>query len=217
VTVETTVEVQVGDAALAGDLAVPEAARGVVLVAHGSGSNRRSPRNRQVAAGLQRAGFATVLLDLLTPAEQQEDQRTGVLRFDVRLLAQRVTAAVDRLAAEPSTAGLPVGLFGASTGAAAALVAAAERPGRVRAVVSRGGRTDLAGDALPRVAAPVLLIAGSADPTVVVLDRQSAHELRHAERELVAGAGHLFEERGALEEVTRLAVAWFDRWLPGRD
>lgn len=214
---ETTVEVQVGGAALAGDLAVPEAARGVVLVAHGSGSNRRSPRNRQVAAGLQRAGFATVLLDLLTPAEQQEDQRTGALRFDVRLLAQRVTAAVDRLAAEPSTAGLPVGLFGASTGASAALVAAAERPERVRAVVSRGGRTDLAGDALPRVAAPVLLIAGSADPTVVVLDQQSAHELRHAECALVAGAGHLFEERGALEQVTRLAVGWFDRWLPGRN
>lgn len=212
--VETVVEVTTADAGLAGDLVVPEAARGVVLFAHGSGSSRHSPRNRQVAAGLQRAGFGTLLLDLLTPSEEQEDLRTRALRFDIPLLARRLTAAVDWLDSEPSTAALPVGTFGASTGAAAALIAAAERPERVRAVVSRGGRSDLAGDALPRITAPVLLIAGSADDVVVALDRQSAAELRHAERKIVPGAGHLFEEPRALEEVTRLAVEWFDRWLP---
>jgi pimeloyl-ACP methyl ester carboxylesterase len=167
-----------------------------------------------VAAGLQRAGIATLLMDLLTIAEEQEDLRTRTYRFDIPLLARRLTAAVDWLDTEPSTAGLPVGTFGASTGAAAALITAADRPDRVRAVVSRGGRSDLAGEALGRVVAPVLLIAGSADDVVVVLDRQSAKELRHAERKLVPGASHLFEEPGALEQVTRLAVDWFDRWLP---
>ena len=212
--VETVVEVTSAGTGLAGDLVVPEAARGVVLFAHGSGSSRHSPRNRQVAGGLQRAGFGTLLLDLLTPSEEQEDLRTRALRFDIPLLARRLTAAVDWLDSEPSTAGLPVGTFGASTGAAAALIAAAERPERVHAVVSRGGRSDLAGDSLPRVTAPVLLIAGSADDVVVALDRQSVAELRHAERKIVPGAGHLFEEPGALDEVTRLAADWFDRWLP---
>jgi putative phosphoribosyl transferase len=215
VIVETAATVTVGDARLAGDLVVPDSPRGVVLFAHGSGSSRRSPRNRQVAAGLQQAGFTTLLIDLLTTAEEQEDLRTSALRFDIPLLAGRLTAAVDWLDAETATAGLPVGTFGASTGAAAALIAAAERPDRVRAVISRGGRSDLAGDALRRVDAPVLLIAGGADDVVVALDRQSAAELRHAERTVVPGASHLFEEAGALEEVTRLAVDWFERWLPG--
>jgi putative phosphoribosyl transferase len=214
--VERVVEVTAAGTGLAGDLAVPEAARGVVLFAHGSGSSRHSPRNRQVAAGLQAAGFATLLMDLLTASEEQEDLRTLALRFDIPLLARRLTAAVDWLGSDPSTEALPVGTFGASTGAAAALIAAADRPDRVRAVVSRGGRTDLAGDALRRVEAPVLLIAGRADEIVVALDRQSASELRRAERKLVPGAGHLFEEPGALEKVTRLAVDWFDRWLPIR-
>jgi putative phosphoribosyl transferase len=212
--VGTAVEVSAAGVRLAGDLVVPEAARGVVLFAHGSGSSRHSPRNRQVAAGLQERGFATLLMDLLTADEERIDVRTRALRFDIPLLAQRLIAAVDWLDADPSTGGLQVGTFGASTGAAAALIAAAERPERVRAVVSRGGRSDLAGDALTRVTAPVLLIAGGEDGTVIGLDRQSAAVLRRAERAVVPGAGHLFEEPGALREVTRLAAEWFDRWLP---
>jgi putative phosphoribosyl transferase len=214
--VQTAVEVNAAGARLAGDLVVPDGARGVVLFAHGSGSSRHSPRNREVAEGLQRTGFGTLLMDLLTPDEERIDVRTRELRFDIPLLAQRLTAAVDWLDADPSTEALPVGTFGASTGAAAALIAAAERPERVRAVVSRGGCSDLAGDALTRVTAPVLLIAGGEDETVIALDRQSAATLRRAERALVPGAGHLFEEPGALQEVTRLAAEWFDRWLPDR-
>jgi putative phosphoribosyl transferase len=214
--VQTAVEVSAAGARLAGDLVVPDGACGVVLFAHGSGSSRHSPRNREVADGLQRTGFGTLLMDLLTPDEERIDVRTRELRFDIPLLAQRLTAAVDWLDADPSTEALPVGTFGASTGAAAALIAAAERPERVRAVVSRGGRSDLAGDALTRVTAPVLLIAGGEDETVIALDRQSAATLRRAERALVPGAGHLFEEPGALQEVTRLAAEWFDRWLPDR-
>lgn len=213
---QTAVEVSAAGARLAGDLVVPDGARGVVLFAHGSGSSRHSPRNREVADGLQRTGFGTLLMDLLTPDEERIDVRTRELRFDIPLLARRLTAAVDWLDADPSTEALPVGTFGASTGAAAALIAAAERPERVRAVVSRGGRSDLAGDALTRVTAPVLLIAGGEDETVIALDRQSAAMLRRAERALVPGAGHLFEEPGALQEVTRLAAEWFDRWLPDR-
>jgi dienelactone hydrolase len=205
--------VPVGDVRLPGDLAVPDAAPGVVLFAHGSGSSRKSPRNRQVAAGLQDSGLATMLMDLLTAAEERADLRTGALRFDIPLLAGRLTAAVDWLAAHPPTARLPLGVFGASTGAAAALIAAADRPERVMAVVSRGGRSDLAGDVLHRVAAPVLLIAGGNDETVVELDRRSATRLTRVERKVVPGAGHLFEEPGALDEVTRLAADWFSRWL----
>jgi putative phosphoribosyl transferase len=211
--VQTAVEVRAAGARLAGDLVVPDAAHGVVLFAHGSGSSRHSPRNREVAEGLQRSGLGTLLMDLLTPDEERIDLRTRELRFDIPLLAQRLTAAVDWLDADPSTVGLPVGTFGASTGAAAALIAAAERPERVRAVVSRGGRSDLAGDALTRVNVPVLLIAGGEDETVIGIDQESAATLPRAERVLVPGAGHLFEEPGALQEVTRLAVEWFDRWL----
>ncbi|MEU3556615.1 dienelactone hydrolase family protein [Streptomyces fragilis] len=199
---------------LDGDLAVPPGARGVVLFAHGSGSSRLSPRNRAVAEGLRRAGFATLLMDLLTPAEEREDTATAALRFDIALLSGRLADAVDWLGSDPDTAGLPVGLFGASTGAAAALTAAAGRPGAVGAVVSRGGRPDLAGDALARVGAPVLLIVGGHDETVLDLNRQAAMHLPGVHRvHVVGGATHLFPEPGALEEVTRAAADWFQEHL----
>lgn len=199
---------------LDGDLAVPPGARGVVLFAHGSGSSRLSPRNRAVAEGLRRAGFATLLMDLLTRAEEQEDTATAALRFDIALLAGRLADAVDWLGRRPDTADLPVGLFGASTGAAAALTAAAGRPDRVGAVVSRGGRPDLAGEALPRVAVPVLLIVGGNDETVLDLNRQAAMHLPAVHHiHVVGGATHLFPEPGALEEVTRAAADWFQEHL----
>ena len=205
---------QAGPARLDGDLAVPADASGVVLFAHGSGSGRHSPRNRQVAATLGRAGLATLLLDLLTAEEETTDRQGGRLRFDVRLLAGRLLAAADWLATEQHTAGLPVGLFGASTGAGAALLAAAERPEGVAAVVSRGGRPDLAGAALDRVRAPALLIVGALDPQVLELNRAALDRLGgEARLEVVAGASHLFEEPGALERVAELAVGWFTRWL----
>lgn len=210
----SAVELLVGGVALPGDLGVPENARGVVLFAHGSGSSRHSPRNRQVADGLQRSGFATLLMDLLTAEEEQVDLRSRELRFDIPLLAGRLTAAVDWLSADPRTADLPVGTFGASTGAAAALIAAAERPDRVFAVVSRGGRPDLAGDQLTAVRAPVLLVVGGADTQVVGLNEQAARRLANHELSLVPDATHLFEEPGALVQVTELAAAWFGRWLP---
>jgi dienelactone hydrolase len=199
------------------DLVVPDPACGVVLFAHGSGSSRHSPRNRFVARELQRAGLATVLADLLTPSEERLDARTGRLRFDIALLARRVTAMTDWLAGHRPTAGLPVGLFGASTGAAAALVAAAARPDSVAAVVSRGGRPDLAGDYLRSVRQPTLLIVGALDTVVIELNRKAMQELSgEAHLEIVAGASHLFEEPGALEQVARLAQEWFTRHLkPG--
>ncbi|MFF9496974.1 dienelactone hydrolase family protein [Streptomyces flaveolus] len=197
-------------ATLDGDLTVPPGARGMVLFAHGSGSSRLSPRNRAVAAGLRGAGFGTLLLDLLTPDEEREDIATARHRFDVALLARRLADAVDWLGRRPDTAGLPVGLFGASTGAAAALTAAAERPAEVFAVVSRGGRPDLAGDALPLVAAPVLLVVGGSDETVLDLNREAARRLASFHRiHVVPGATHLFPEPGALEEVTEVAATWF--------
>jgi dienelactone hydrolase len=198
------------DAELAATVNAPDDGRGVVLFAHGSGSGRHSPRNRYVAEVLNEAGFATVLADLLTPEEERVDLHTGKLRFDIGLLATRVTALVDWATATPPVASLPVGLFGASTGAAAALVAAAERPGAVRAVVSRGGRPDLAGDALERVRAPTLLIVGGRDEVVLDLNRQAYEHLRAEKRlEVVPGATHLFEEPGTLEKVAELAAAWF--------
>ena len=208
------VTVPAGDTSLVGDLTVPRDACGVVVFAHGSGSGRFSPRNRYVAAELVRGGLATLLVDLLTEAEEAVDRRTAHLRFDILLLAQRVIAAVDRLATDELVGPLPAGCFGASTGAAAALVAAAERPGRIRAVVSRGGRPDLAADALPRVIAPTLLIVGGRDPEVLRLNQQ-AQELLAAETrlEVVPGATHLFEEPGALEQVATLARDWFVRHL----
>lgn len=212
--VEESAQIPVAGAVLGADVVVPEHARGVVVFAHGSGSSRHSPRNRYVAAQLQNAGLATVLADLLTPVEEERDAHTAELRFDIRLLATRVAALTDRAAADKRTAGLGTGLFGASTGAAAALVAAAERPETVQAVVSRGGRPDLAGWYLPRVHQPTLLIVGGADTVVIELNRQAMRQLAgQARLEIVPGASHLFEEPGTLEQVARLARDWFLRHL----
>ena len=195
---------------LEGTLAGPEGAYGVVAFAHGSGSSRFSRRNQWVAQQLNEAGFATLLLDLLTAEENERDALAAQYRFDIPLLAVRMSEAVDWLAREPSTHVLPVALFGASTGAAAALIAAAARPGRVKAVVSRGGRPDLAGEALPRVQAPTLLIVGGQDSVVIGMNQAAAGQLRcDHQLTLVPGATHLFEEAGALEEVARLAEEWF--------
>ena len=212
-----TVRVDAGDAELPGDLAGPNGAGGVVLFAHGSGSSRHSPRNRAVAAGLNRAGLGTLLLDLLTDEEERVDAQTGALRFDIGLLARRLTAAIDWLdATQP--AGFPLGLFGASTGAAGALAAAAARPERVSAVVSRGGRPDLAGPALGQVGLPVLLVVGGRDPEVAELNQAAARQLGGpSEIRTVPGATHLFEEPGALDQVTELAADWFRQYLsPGQ-
>jgi dienelactone hydrolase len=208
------VVVPAGAVRLDGDLAVPPRARGVVLFAHGSGSGRHSPRNRSVAAALNAAGYGTLLLDLLTRDEERVDQRTREHRFDIPLLGERLTAAADMLAGLPGTGERPLATFGASTGAAAALLTAADRPDVVAAVVSRGGRPDLAGAALDRVRAPTLLIVGGADPQVLRLNREAAARLP-AEREVavVPGATHLFEEPGALDRVVELTVAWLDRWV----
>jgi putative phosphoribosyl transferase len=207
------VRIAVGGAMLEGDLARPPASSGIVLFAHGSGSSRHSPRNRQVADHLQRAGLGTLLMDLLTPDEEELDRHSRKLRFDIGLLAQRLVGTVDWLTARFG-ADLHLGLFGASTGAAAALVAAAERPDRVAAVVSRGGRPDLAVATLGRVTAPTLLIVGSLDPQVLELNRAALGRLgSEASLEVVPRASHLFEEPGALERVAELAVGWFTRWL----
>ncbi|MFI8947280.1 dienelactone hydrolase family protein [Streptomyces sp. NPDC053750] len=215
-TVSQTAKVPSGGVRLDGDLTLPAGARGVVLFAHGSGSSRFSPRNRAVAAGLHRAGFGTLLLDLLTEDEEREDIDTGRHRFDIALLARRLSDAVDWLERRPDTTDLPVGLFGASTGAGAALAAAAGRPKRVSAVVSRGGRPDLAGDALPQVTAPVLLIVGGSDTTVLELNREAAEELSAPHRlHVVPGATHLFPEPGALEQVTEAAADWFRDHMGG--
>ena len=213
----TDVRVPLGEVELAAILTVPAAAHGVVVFAHGSGSGRLSPRNAAVADFLVQDGFGTLLIDLLTPSEEAEDVRTGRLRFNIPLLAGRVIGAVDWLDSSAGLSDLPIGCFGASTGAAAALVAAAERPWRVGAVVSRGGRADLAGEALPRVAAPVLLIVGGNDPEVLRLNRQAQALLAGPSHlEVVPGAGHLFEEPGALEQVARLTRRWFRRYLASR-
>jgi pimeloyl-ACP methyl ester carboxylesterase len=186
----------------------------VVLFAHGSGSSRHSPRNRFVARVLREAGLATLLIDLLTADEEAVDQYTAQLRFDIGLLAQRLVGATDWLLQNRETAGLPIGYFGASTGAAAALVAAAERPDAVAAIVSRGGRPDLAGPALSRVRAPTLLIVGGNDIPVIGLNEEALAQLTTEKRlVIVPGASHLFEEPGALEEVARLAADWFGRYL----
>jgi putative phosphoribosyl transferase len=192
--------------------------RGVVIFAHGSGSSRSSPRNVRVATVLQRAGYSTLLLDLLTEQESIVDERTARPRFDVPLLARRVVAAIDMLRRASATSGAPVALFGASTGAAAALVAASARPLAVAAVVSRGGRPDLAGDALPLVRAPTLLIVGGNDPDVLALNESALQRLR-VPRELavVPGATHLFSEPGALDHVAGLARTWLDRFIPWQD
>jgi dienelactone hydrolase len=211
---ESQIQIPAGRVLLEGNLTMPSGASGIVLFAHGSGSGRFSPRNRAVAAVLVRAGLATLLMDLLTDEEEAVDLATGGLRFDIGLLTQRVIGAVDWLAADATAKELPLGCFGASTGAAAALIAAAERPTRVGAVVSRGGRPDLAGDALLRVTAPTLLIVGGNDPQVLQLNRRALDALGgEARLEIVPGATHLFEEPGALERVTVLARDWFLRHL----
>jgi putative phosphoribosyl transferase len=205
-----SMHIPAGGVVLEADIVVPQPARGMVVFAHGSGSSRFSPRNRYVAGQLQHAGLATVLADLLTPAEEQADARTGQMRFDIGLLAARLAALTDWLADQDHAAGRALGLFGASTGAAAALVAAAARPAQVRAVVSRGGRPDLAGEVLPRVHQPVLLIVGEKDLTVLELNRQAMHELGgETQLVIVPSASHLFEEPGALEHVAQLARDWF--------
>ena len=214
---ETSVRVPVGDASLNGDLGTPDGASGLILFAHGSGSSRKSPRNRAVAAALGAGGFATLLLDLLTEGEERIDVVTAEHRFDIALLAERLTLAVQWATRETQTARLPIGLFGASTGAAAALVAAADRPNEVQAVVSRGGRPDLAGAALGRVRAPTLLIVGARDYEVITLNEQALQQLRGPKHlEHVAGATHMFEEPGTLERVADLARDWFARYLTGR-
>jgi pimeloyl-ACP methyl ester carboxylesterase len=208
---QRTLELRVGSTgAIHGDLVVPDAAQGVVVFAHGSGSSRGSPRNQTVAAHLQRLGLATLLFDLLTEAEELDDRRTGHLRFDIELLAHRLELAVTAVVDDAETRARPVGLFGASTGAAAALVAAARDPAPIAAVVSRGGRPDLAGDALESVQAPTLLIVGGRDRQVLDLNETAAARLRGEHRLVVVPhATHLFEEPGALEEVARLAGDWF--------
>ena len=211
------VTVEGGGVALPGDLTVPDDPSGLVLFAHGSGSSRRSPRNQAVAASLNEAGFGTLLFDLLTADEERLDARTAELRFDIMLLARRLTMAVDWLDGNGAPTGrLPCGLFGASTGAAAALVTAGERRARVRAVVSRGGRPDLAGPLLAYVRAPVLLIVGGADVQVRLLNEAIFGDLPDgSDLTVVPGASHLFEEPGALDQVAMLAADWFTRHLRG--
>jgi putative phosphoribosyl transferase len=207
--------IEAGGRSLPGDLNLPDAARGLVVFAHGSGSGRLSPRNRQVAETLNGYGLATLLLDLLTENEAADRRKV----FDIELLAERLLAATDWTAGESTLSDLALGYFGASTGAAAALIAAAERPEDVQAVVSRGGRPDLAGPRLPDVRAPTLLIVGGADLEVLRLNRQARELLRvRCELAVVPGATHLFEEPGALEQVAELSARWFIEYLgPGRD
>jgi putative phosphoribosyl transferase len=216
VAVAQALRIPVAGVLLEADVTVPEQARGVVAFAHGSGSSRHSPRNRYVAGELQAAGLATVLADLLTEQEEQLDARTGELRFDISLLAVRVIALTDWVTEYEQTTGLTVGLFGASTGAAAALVAAAARPERVGAVVSRGGRPDLAGEFLRLVRAPTLLIVGGNDEVVIDLNRRAMQKLSVETRlAIVPGATHLFAEPGTLEQVAELARDWFVVHLAG--
>jgi len=212
------VRIPSGQAMLDGELTVPPGAGGVVLFAHGSGSSRHSPRNQYVARVIREAGIGTLLFDLLTPEEEAVDLRTAHLRFDIGLLARRLVDATRWIADQPETRRLRVGYFGASTGAAAALVAAAEPGSNVGAIVSRGGRPDLAGNALPRVQAPTLLIVGGRDYTVIRLNEEAYRQLRCVKQlEIVPGATHLFEEPGALEEVARLATGWFRKYLRSED
>jgi dienelactone hydrolase len=211
---ERPVRVAAARVLLEGNLTLPEGARGIVLFAHGSGSSRFSPRNCYVAQQLNREKLATLLVDLLSPEEEAVDLRTARLRFNIGLLAERLVGVTDWLVRQPDTRPLRIGYFGASTGAAAALVAAAERPQIVRAIVSRGGRPDLAGPALARVEAPTLLIVGGDDTPVIELNRAALAQLRCEKRlVIVPGATHLFEEPGALDEVARLARQWSERHL----
>jgi dienelactone hydrolase len=213
---EHFVSVSADSVKLEGNLVIPAGAQGIVLFAHGSGSSRHSPRNRYVASVLQQAGLATLLLDLLTAEEEEIDLRTRQLRFDIGLLATRLVGATDWLGHTPATQALKIGYFGASTGSAAALIAATQRPEVVSAIVSRGGRPDLAGAVLPQVKAPTLLIVGGHDFPVITMNEDALAQLHHAAAkrlEIVPRATHLFEESGTLEQVAMLASQWFQRYL----
>jgi putative phosphoribosyl transferase len=211
----TEILVSADDVILDGELIVPQDARGLVLFAHGSGSSRHSPRNQFVAHTLQEAGLGTLLFDLLTKEEERSDARTGHLRFDIQFLADRLVHAGEQMKYDIQAAGLRLGFFGSSTGGGAALVAAAELGERVGAVVSRGGRPDLAGSALRRVTCPTLLIVGGDDDVVIDLNEQAMRELRcEKELRIIPGASHLFEEPGTLEQVANAAAAWFSEHLP---
>lgn len=211
---EITIAVDAGN--VGGTLGTPPGAHGLIVFAHGSGSSRHSPRNRFVAASLNDRGFATLLMDLLTQDEEEIDNASASLRFDISLLARRVVLATEWCKKQRTLTNMPIGYFGASTGAGAALVAAAGRKD-IGAIVSRGGRPDLAGEALAQVQAPTLLIAGERDPVVIDLNRRAASQMRaHCEIAIVPGAGHLFEQSGTLEQVARLAQDWFVRYLPPR-
>ncbi len=200
-----------GEIKLLGELNTPPGASGIILFAHGSGSGRLSPRNNQVANRFNQAGFSTLLVDLLTEEEAAKDEFTMEYRFDVRLLGSRLTLAADWLR---GTSKLPFGYYGASTGASAALIAAAEKPELVTAIVSRGGRPDLAGPSLPNVKAPTLLIVGGLDYEVLEMNRSAQRQMRATtELKIVNGATHLFEERGKLEEVAQLSIEWFKKYL----
>lgn len=215
---EQIVQVPAGPVMLEGNLSLPSGASGLVLFAHGSGSSRHSPRNRHVAERLNEAKLATLLVDLLTAEEERIDQITAKLRFDIGLLADRLVHATDWLRASRDASALRLGYFGASTGAGAALMAAAERPDQVAAVVSRGGRPDLAAPLLPRVRAPTLLVVGGVDTQVIAFNRSALAALRcDKDLAIVPGATHLFEEPGALDEVADLATGWFLRHLTARD
>jgi putative phosphoribosyl transferase len=213
---EHAVMIPLDELSLNGTLTLPDGARAIVVFAHGSGSSRHSPRNRFVAEELNAAGLGTLLMDLLTEREEEVDALTGELRFDIGLLAARLVAAIDWLGWEPATRGLPIGVFGASTGGAAALVAAARLPDRVGGIVSRGGRPDLADVDLPNVKAPTLLIVGGRDEAVIDLNQKAMARMTSGapvKLEIVPGATHLFEEKGALTHVAHLARDWFTRYL----
>jgi putative phosphoribosyl transferase len=211
---EKEVTIPVGKATINGNLIVPQGAKGIVLFAHGSGSGRFSPRNTRVAREINEAGIATLLIDLLTEEEEQIDEFTGEFRFNIVLLAQRLVHATEWVKENPDTKTLVIGYFGASTGAAAALIAAAKLPEQVKAVVSRGGRPDLAGEHLPNVKAPTLLIVGGDDTEVLELNRQASQQMTAEKKTaVVPGATHLFEEHGKLEEVAKLAIGWFSKHL----
>ena len=211
---EIQVKIPAGQVFLGGQLSVPPKAQGIVIFAHGSGSSRFSPRNILVADELREAGLGTLLFDLLTPEEEEIDERTMELRFNIGLLTSRLVAVTDWIKQQKTTQKLKIGYFGASTGAAAALAAAAERPNMVEAVVSRGGRPDMAGAALPKVKAPTLLIVGGNDFQVIELNRQASMYLRSIkELKIVPHATHLFEEPGTLEEVSQLASHWFSKYM----
>lgn len=210
----TPVRVPIGDQSLNGDLGIPPRAHGIVVFAHGSGSSRHSSRNQYVARALERRDLATLLIDLLTPEEESIDDRTAQYRFDIPMLAQRLVTIVDWLRDRKETASLPIGLFGASTGGGAALMAAADRPHEIAAVVSRGGRPDLAGPSMAKVTTPTLLIVGGLDAPVIQMNRDAMRQMGgEVTLEIVAGATHLFEEPGTLERVAELAGDWFARHL----